>query len=180
MPTPPALLETPTGDLSLPFTGLATLLSQSTTFQQMCGVANAAAALPFIDYPLRDVASYDFPVPGAIISDDDSLSQDRERLPVKRRGQLLLQLFDEVKTDYRGDQSTDPVVPIDWRNDDIAMRNRFGAILTDLLNLAPGVWAMTRWRKVGSPTHLGPPDYVRDDPDAFRWIRYGAFVIDWV
>lgn len=173
MPTPPALLETPSGDLSLPFTGLATLLSQSTTFQTMCGVATPSLALPFIDYPLRDVETYDFPVPGAIISDDDSLHQERERLPVRRRGQLLLQLFDEVKVAYQTN-------PIDWRNDDIAMRNTFGAILKDLLNLAPGVWAMTRWRKVGTPTHLGPPDYMRADGTKFRWIRYGAFVIDWV
>lgn len=179
MPTPPTLSETPTGDLALPFTSLATLLSESATFQAMCGVNSAALALPFIDYPLRDVASYDFPVPGAIISDDDSLSQHRKRT-LEGHGQLLLQLFDEVKDEYQGDQSADPVVPIDWRNDDIAMRNRFGAILNEVRLSAGGRWGMTQWRKVGSPTHLGPPDYQRLDPDAFRWIRYAAFIIDWV
>lgn len=174
MPTPPELIETPAGDLALPFLGVATALSGSATFRTMVGAADAAAALEFIDYPLRDIEQYGWPIPGAIVTDDDSLQQQRKRLPVVRSGQLLLILCDEMKTKYYGDG-----VSIDYRNDDVAMRNRFGAILAEILVQTPYL-AITNWRKVGTPTHLGPPDWSRDDNTKPKWFRYGAFVIDWV
>jgi len=176
MPTPPALTETPTGDLSLPFAKAAELLAASTEFQAMVGGANAASALAFIDYPLRDVETYGWPIPGAIITDDDSLNQYTKRLPRHREGQLLLILCDEMKSVYYADGQT-----IDWRNDDIAWRNRLGLIMSDMLQRPNGgVLATTGWKKVGTPTHLGPPDYQRDNAAAQRWFRYAAFIVDWV
>lgn len=174
MPTPPALTETPTGDLSLPFLGVATALSNSATFRAMVGAADAAAALAFIDYPLRDVKTYGWPIPGAIITDDDTLRQSRKRLPVVRSGQLLLVLCDEMDSGYYGDGEA-----IDWRNDDIAWRNILGGILSEIL-VQTQYLAITQWTKVGAPTHLGPPDYVRDDADAQRWFRYAEFMLEWV
>jgi len=176
MPTPPALSETPTGDLALPFAKAAELLAASSAFQAMVGAADAAAALAFVDYPLRDVETYGWPIPGAIITDDDSLNQATDRLPRRRNGQLLLILCDEMKEEYYGNGET-----IDWRNDDIAWRNRLGQILSDMLERpSGGILATTGWRKVGTPTHLGPPDYQREDANAQRWFRYAAFIIDWV
>jgi hypothetical protein len=173
MPTPPALIETPTGDLALPFLGVATALSNSTTFQAMVGAANPAAALPFIDYPLRDTDSYGDPIPGAIICDEDSLRMSRPRLK-KLSGQLLIELFDEMNPTYYGNGTL-----VDWRNDNIAMRNRFGAILFEILIQTPYL-AITQWQKVGAPTHTGAPEYLREDPNAQKWYRYGAFVVDFV
>lgn len=176
MPTPPALSETPTGDLSLPFAKAAELLAASSEFRTMVGAATPTIALASIDYPLRDVETYGWPIPGAIITDDDSLRQHTKRLPRVREGQLLLILCDEMKAQYYADGET-----IDWRNDDIAWRNRLGQIMSDMLERpAGGILATTGWRKVGTPTHLGPPEYQRDDPDAQRWFRYATFIIDWV
>jgi hypothetical protein len=172
MPTPPALTETPSGDLSNPFFGVASLLANSTTFQAMVGATDAAGAMAFIDYPLRDVMTYGYPIPGAIITDDDSLPGERKRLQIWH-GQLLLLLYDEMDSTYYGDGVT-----IDWRNDDIAMRNRFGAILKEMLDLRTNIWAITGWRKAGSPTHLGPPDVQRENEDAQKWFRYGAFIVE--
>jgi hypothetical protein len=183
MPGPPPLIETATGDLALPFVNAATLLSQSPTFQAMVGHSgDATTALTFIDYPLRDVASYGWPVPGAIITDDDSLTVERKRLG-HRSGQFVIQLLDEMNPTYWNNGTN-----IDWRNDDIAMRSRFGSILKEILVQTPAL-AVASYRKIGSPTHLGPPDFLRADSDSGqndpdvddqRWFRYGAFLIDWV
>lgn len=167
----PTLTVTPTGSLSLPFSKLAALIAQSTTFQTACGVGSNTAALPFIDYPhwsTDNTGTPDFQVPGCIITDDDELMQRRD-IHGSEEGELIV-VFALAPN------------PADNGNDkdaEIRFRNTIGAILDEMLTLANDSDGndghnldLTGWTKVITPQRSNPDEY---EDDFF----FAGFVLGW-
>jgi hypothetical protein len=168
---------TATGPLSLPFASLAGLLAECATFRTWTGTANKAAALAKIDYPDRNVDANGWPLPGAIITDDDALEQFSERVGTAG-GQLLVGFSGNVSGTYYTDRDT-----YDRTNDLADWRNTLGAILNEMLaksrtmneEATAGHIHLSRWTKLVTPDWIDPADTGLEVP-----IRYAAFVFDWV
>ncbi len=169
-----------TGPLSLPFAELAALTAASATFRSVTGAASEAAALDFIHHPFYDVeANGGWPVPGIVIADHDALSQEKGQLG-DQRGEILWQILLPSNPLY-DDPTNDP--PLDDPASNLRdFRNKVGAILNEMQALARGpktnpadgfFMNFQRWRKVGAPTRVGPPDFAEP-------FLYAAFVVEWI
>jgi hypothetical protein len=173
------------GPLSRPFQLAAILLASSATFRALVGAADEDAALAFIDFPYRDIETVGYQIPGAILTDDDSLIQFRARLG-EEAGKLALVVSAPIPDQFRGG-STDQEIANNQRDDSLDWRNTLGAILMEMLAHARAprtgggfYWHLVRWTKVqigwcqqSEKERDGSPD----DPPNFR---IGVFILDWV
>jgi len=113
---------TPTGPLSLPFAQIAILLAACPTFRTACGVASASEALELIHYPYFNDGpeENEWPVPGAIINDDDMNEWYVDR-DFDQAGALMVTFCFEPNEDYLDDPA----------NQILDFRNKLGTIIKE-------------------------------------------------
>lgn len=159
---------TPTGPLSLPIAGVRDLLAASATWQTVCDVETAAAALERIHIDEYDPETENG-FPHAVVLDHDSFTHTKRRITLGQ-GQLAI-VFMLIP---EGDNDVDKRMNF---------RNTVGAILTEMLALAntpnPDTsmpyWAMTTWQKQMAP------QIVTDSAARFGEIELitSAYLIEW-
>lgn len=177
MPTPPTLLEAPTGEYSLPAVRCAQLLASCAEVRTMLDKATAALAMDAIDYPLRDVESFGVPLPGIIV---EPLTSEKG-YNGDQRGKIQITLFDEIKEDYARDGATQ----IDFKNDMVAWCNRLGLIRSQMRAQSKAPMSafdgerfdVIKWIDVHQPTHAY--DELADTTAAV-WFRVMCWVVEWV
>jgi hypothetical protein len=159
----------PVGDLSLCVERLAWLLASCPTFQALVNVNSMALALERIDRPYRDIERRGWPTAGAIITDDDALTQSNTWAG-DAQGQLLVTFIGPVESNWRDHPENQLVV---WRN-------RVGTILQEMFDRKGGdssygiTLNVTQWTKVGTPTIF------REEETGQQSLSYAAFLIEWV
>lgn len=168
---------TPTGPLSLPFEQAAIIFAACNTFQSVCGVASAASAREKIYYPYYDrgVNDNEWPIPGIIINDDD-LNQQFMNRNRDQGGSLLVTFCFPINELYIDEDGN-----IEPENQVLDFRNKLGAILKEMLDLANtpnpdtnfSYLHVVKWEKWSTPALLG-------SPHAAEEMMHAAFVIEWV
>lgn len=164
---------TPSGLLSIPFASLRALLAASTTWQSVCGVATAAAALEFIhEFELPLPEEEQPPVfPAIVILDEDRLEQYRS-WDADQRGQVLVEFWIPVTV-------TDDDPKALTRELQYGFRNLVSNIFTDTFALrgsSASYLSVIRWRKVVAPQE------VTEAVPRFRTanLMWGSFIAEWV
>ena len=176
-PTPPALIETPSGEYALPLVRASQLLASCAEVQAMFGVANAPDAFDMIDYPLRDVESFGPPQPGVVVQGWKQFA----KWDGTQQGEVLISLWDVVKEEYQATEDA----PLDFKNDALAWLNRCGAIRgqmkalskTPLADFGGVLWNAIEWRDHVYPGH----DYeMLGEGEPALWFRFSAFTVTWI
>ena len=162
---------TPSGPLSLPYAGAAELLAATAAFQAMCSVATAASALPFIVYPYFDFDA-DPSLPRAVLRDWPGQGSFRLSRLGNQEGSLLLTLYCEIPTEYRGDPKNDH---LDWNN-------TAGAILQQMLQKSRTTNPDTGedfWHLV-EVEQIDPPAWLSEADTGVPFCRVATYRLKWV
>lgn len=117
---------TPSGPLSVPFLGLARLVAACPRFQELCGVDNAADAMPHIFYPCADLKADPPPTHPFVIIDDDDMADWEMDNKGSNPGSLVLSFEFELPDEYAEN----------WQDSDIWFRNVIGEIFLEMFRLA--------------------------------------------